>query len=168
MTAHPAGQQTEARSTSTYGAPGVVAKATTLLALMNSIRYLVRRREGEVMGDRHHDPTDHFRTTQPHAGITMKDNLLWPGFIPLAVALSGMISTAAVAAYGHYEWLATTVLIAVLGTVAGALWVLVELRRVARIDAQWLRRRCRQFRRQRAASSQLTPNLVSSLSDPNV
>ena len=39
----------------------------------------------------------------------MKDNLLWPGFIPLAVALSGMISTAAVAAYGHYEWRATTV-----------------------------------------------------------
>ena len=120
------------------------------------------------MGDRHDDPTDHFRTTQPHAGITMKDNLLWPGFIPLAVALSGMISTAAVAAYGHYEWLATTVLIAVLGTVAGALWFLVELRRVARIDEQWLRRRRRQFRRQRAASSELTPNLVSNLSDSNV
>src|SRR6516162_362346 len=32
MTAHPAGQQTEASSTSTYRAPGVVAKATTLLA----------------------------------------------------------------------------------------------------------------------------------------
>src|SRR6516164_8213758 len=32
MTAHPAGQQAEASSTSTYGAPGVVAKATTLLA----------------------------------------------------------------------------------------------------------------------------------------
>ena len=89
------------------------------------------------MGDRHHDPTDHFRTTQPHAGITMKDNLLWPGFSLLAVALSGMISTAAVAAYGHYEWLAMTVLIAVLGTVAGGLWFLVELCRVARIDEQW-------------------------------
>ena len=50
------------------------------------------------MGDRHHDPSDHFRTTQPHAGITMKDNLFWPGFILLVVALSGMISTAAAAA----------------------------------------------------------------------
>ena len=119
------------------------------------------------MGDRHHDPSDHFRTTQPHAGITMKDNLFWPGFILLAVALSGMIGTAAVAAYGHYEWLPTTVLVAVLATVAGALWFLVELRRVARIDEQWLRRICRQFRRQRAAS-ELTPNLVSKLSDPNV
>jgi hypothetical protein len=63
------------------------------------------------MGDRHHDPTDHFRTTQPHAGITMKDNLFWPGFILLAVAL--------------------------LGTVAGALWFVVECRRVTRIDEQW-------------------------------
>jgi membrane protein implicated in regulation of membrane protease activity len=98
----------------------------------------------------------------------MKDNLLWPGFILLAVAFSGMISTAAVAAYGHYEWLATTVLVAVLGTVAGALWLLVELRRVARSDERWLRRRRRQFRGQRAASTELTRNLVSELSGSNV
>ena len=103
------------------------------------------------MGDTHHDPTDHSRTTQPHAGITMKDNLFWPGFILLAVALSGMISTAAVAAYGHYEWLATTVLVAVLGTVAGALWFVVELRRVAHIDQQWARRALDSRPPQRAA-----------------
>jgi uncharacterized membrane protein YcjF (UPF0283 family) len=88
------------------------------------------------MGDTHHDPTDYSRTTQPRAGITMKDNFFWPGLILLAVALFGMISTAAAAAYRHYEWLATTVLITVLGTVAGALWFVVELRRVARIDEQ--------------------------------
>ena len=89
------------------------------------------------MGDRHHDPSDHFRTTQPNAGITMKDNLFWPGFILLIVALGGMIGTAAVAAYGHYDWLPTTVLVSVLATVAGALWFVVELRRVTRIDEQW-------------------------------
>jgi hypothetical protein len=93
--------------------------------------------EGEVMGDRHHDPTDHFRTTQPHAGITMKDNLFWPGFILLIVALAGVISALAAAAYRHYEWLATTGLIAVLGTVAGALWFVVERRRVTGIDERW-------------------------------
>jgi uncharacterized membrane protein YcjF (UPF0283 family) len=70
------------------------------------------------MGDRHHDPTDHFRTTQSHAGFTM-------------------ISTTAAAAYGHYDWLATTSLVAVLGTVAGTLWFVVEYRRVARIDERW-------------------------------
>ena len=92
------------------------------------------------MGDTHHDPTDHSRTTQPHAGIAMKDNFFWPGLILLAVAVFGMISTAAAAAYRHYEWLATTVLIAVLGTVAGALRLVVEHRRVTRIDERMVRR----------------------------
>ena len=89
------------------------------------------------MGDRHHDPSDHFRPTQPHAGFTMKDNLYWPGFILLIVAFAGMITTTAAAAYGHHEWPPTTVLVAALGTVAGALWFVVELRRVTRIDEQW-------------------------------
>jgi hypothetical protein len=95
------------------------------------------------MGDTHHDPTDHSRTTQPRAGIAMKDNFLWPGLILLAVAVFGMISTAAAAAYGHYEWLATTLLIAVLGTVAGALWLVVEHRRVTSIEKQLVRRTSR-------------------------
>lgn len=90
------------------------------------------------MGDRHHDPTDHFRTTQPHAGMTMKDNLYWPAFILFAVALAGIIGATASAAYRHYEWLATTGLIAVLGILAGVLWFAMERRRVARIDEQWV------------------------------
>jgi hypothetical protein len=87
-------------------------------------------RKGAVMGDTHDDPTDHARTTQPHAGIAMKDNFFWPGLILLVVAMVGLISTAATAAYRHYEWLSTTVLIAVLGAVAGALWLVMENRRV--------------------------------------
>jgi hypothetical protein len=67
----------------------------------------------------------------------MKDNLFWPGFILLIVALFGVISALAAAAYRHYEWLATTGLIAVLGTVAGALWFVVERRRVTGIDERW-------------------------------
>jgi hypothetical protein len=89
------------------------------------------------MGDTHHDPTDHSRTTQPHAGIAMKDNFYWPGLILLAVSAFGMICTAAAAAYRRYEWLTTTVLIAVLGALAGALWIVVEQRRVTRIEVQW-------------------------------
>lgn len=89
------------------------------------------------MGDRHHDPSDHFRTTQPHAGLTMKDNLFWPGFILLVIAFFGIIFTAATAGYHHREWLATTVLISVLGVVAGTLWLVVEHRRVIGIDEQW-------------------------------
>jgi protein-S-isoprenylcysteine O-methyltransferase Ste14 len=89
------------------------------------------------MGDTHHDPTDHSRTTQPHAGIAMKDNFFWPGLILLAVSALGMISTAVAAAYRHYEWLSATVLIAVLGALAGALWIVVEHRRVILIEEQW-------------------------------
>jgi hypothetical protein len=89
------------------------------------------------MGDTHDDPTDHYRTTQPHAGITVKDNFFWPGLILLAVSTLGLMSTAAVAAYGHFEWLPTTVLIAALGAIAGALWFLMEYRRVIRVEARW-------------------------------
>jgi hypothetical protein len=89
------------------------------------------------MGDTHHDPTDHSRTTQPHAGLAMKDNFYWPGLILLVVSAFGMISTAAAAAYRHYEWLSTTALIAVLGAVAGALWLVEENRRVTGIEKEW-------------------------------
>jgi uncharacterized membrane protein YeiB len=102
------------------------------------------------MGDTHHDPTDYSRTTQPHAGIAMKDNFFWPGLILLAVAMFGLMCTAAAAAYHHYEWLATTVLVAVLGTVAGALWLVVENRRVARIEKQRYAAHPDDPRRQRA------------------
>jgi uncharacterized membrane protein YqjE len=90
-----------------------------------------------VVGDTHHDPTDHSRTTQPHAGIAMKDNFFWPGLILLVVSAFGMICTAAAAAYRRYEWLTTTVLIAVLGALAGALWIVVENRRVTQIEEKW-------------------------------
>jgi nitrate reductase NapE component len=97
-----------------------------------------------MMGYRHHDPSDHCRTTQPHAGITMKDNFFWPGFLLLAVAFAGMMSTAVVAAHGHYEWLAATVFVPVLGTVAGPLWFVGGVRRVARVDEQVAHRGRRQ------------------------
>lgn len=89
------------------------------------------------MGDTHHDPTDHSRTTQPHAGLAMKDNFYWPGLILLAVSAFGMISTVVAASYRHYEWINTTVLIAALGAIAGALWLVVEHRRVADIEKRW-------------------------------
>jgi uncharacterized membrane protein YqjE len=67
----------------------------------------------------------------------MKDNFFWPGLMLLAVAMLGLVSTAAAAAYRHREWLSTTVLIAVLGAVAGTLWFVIERRRVTRIEARW-------------------------------
>jgi uncharacterized membrane protein YqjE len=67
----------------------------------------------------------------------MKDNFFWPGLVLTVVAMLGLIGTAVAAAYRHYEWLATTLLVAVLGAIAGALWLVMEHRRVTRIEAQW-------------------------------
>jgi hypothetical protein len=89
------------------------------------------------MGDTHDDPTDHSRTMQPHAGIVMKDNFFWPGLVLLAVSTFGLIGTATAAAYRHFEWVSSAMLIAILGAVAGALWFVIENRRVTRIEAQW-------------------------------
>ena len=68
------------------------------------------------------------------AGIAMKDNFFWPGLILLVVAMFGLISAAAAVAYRHYKWHSTAVLIAVLGTVAGALWLVMEHRSVTRTE----------------------------------
>ncbi|OHU93300.1 UsfY protein [Mycobacterium talmoniae] len=81
----------------------------------------------------------------------MKDNLFWPGFILIIIAFAGMVATVAVAAYRHYEWLTTTVLIAVLGIIAGALWFVVELRRVNQVDRQWVHARTDSRLQRRAA-----------------
>ena len=69
--------------------------------------------------------------------VSLKDNFFWPGLILLVVATSGLISMAATVAYRLYEWLSTTAVFAVLGAVAGALRLVMEHRRVTRIEAQW-------------------------------
>jgi hypothetical protein len=67
----------------------------------------------------------------------MKDNFYWPGLILLAVSAAGMMASVAVAAYEHYEWLYSTVLIAVLAAVAGAMWIVIENRRVLKLEERW-------------------------------
>jgi len=69
----------------------------------------------------------------------MKDNFFWPGFILLVIAFIGTVGTVAVAAYRHYEWLTATLVVAVLGAVAGTLWIIVERRHVTFLESQWNR-----------------------------
>ncbi|MBV8930834.1 MAG: UsfY protein [Mycobacteriaceae bacterium] len=89
------------------------------------------------MGDTHADPCDHARTTHGHYGIAMKDNYYWPGLALLAIGVLGMIGTVAAAAYRHHEFIATTGLIAICATVAGAIWLVNERRRVQGIEERW-------------------------------
>ncbi len=90
------------------------------------------------MGTGHHDPTDHFRTTQPHAGESMNDGYHWPGLVLLAVGVIALAGCVAAAAYKHPEWLLPTGLVAVIGLGFGSLWCAVEHRRVCRIESHWL------------------------------
>lgn len=66
----------------------------------------------------------------------MKDNFFWPGFILLGFAFFGIIGAVVVGAYQHYEWLTATVLVAILGTTAAALWFVIELRHVTQLEEQ--------------------------------
>lgn len=103
------------------------------------------------MGDTNHDPCDHSRTTHAHCGVTMKDNLFWPGLILLALGVLGMIGTVAAAAYQHHEWIVTTTFIAVIATVAGATSLVVERRRVLRTEERWFAEHPDRQPRERAA-----------------
>jgi uncharacterized membrane protein YcjF (UPF0283 family) len=90
------------------------------------------------MGDTHHDPSDHSRTHLAHSGITMKDNFYWPGLFLLALGVLGIIGTVAAAAYRHHEFIAATGLVAALAMLAGAVWLIVERRRVTRLEERWV------------------------------
>ncbi len=89
------------------------------------------------MGKGHHDPTDHFRTTQPHAGETFNDGYYWPGLFALAAGVIALISCVAVAAYQRHEWLLLTGLAAVVALGFGGVWCAIEHRRVCRLESQW-------------------------------
>ncbi|BBZ05247.1 UsfY protein [Mycolicibacterium chitae] len=90
------------------------------------------------MGDTHHDPTDHFRTTNQHAGEHMIDVYFWPGLFLLVMGAAAVIGAVASAAYGHSTGFALMAPTAVGATIVGALWIGYERRRVRRIEARWL------------------------------
>jgi hypothetical protein len=84
------------------------------------------------------DPVDHARTTRQHAGESMKNGANAPG---LALVAAGVIATVICLvslATGHDSAAVSTALIAVLGCIAGAVWLVVAHRRVRAVEQQWL------------------------------
>ncbi|MEZ0352373.1 protein UsfY [Mycobacterium sp. pR1184] len=84
------------------------------------------------------DPTDHFRTTCPHAGEFFIDRLCWPGLIAIVLGVASLVGGVAAAAYGHQDWTLTLVTVAVPVIVAGLVWLALEHRRVLKIESRWL------------------------------
>ena len=85
----------------------------------------------------HHDPVDHSRTTQPHAGESMIDTLWFPGLVLIAVGIICLAGIVASAAYGNTEWVLPLALVSGAAVTAGGGLIALEHRRVNRIERRW-------------------------------
>ena len=85
-----------------------------------------------------HDPVDHSRTTQPHAGESFIDTLWLPGLILIAVGTVLIAGTVAATAYGNSNLSLILGLVAGALVTAGALVITLEHQRVKRVERRWL------------------------------
>ena len=85
----------------------------------------------------HHDPVDHSRTTQPHAGESMIDTLWFPGLVLIAVGIICLAGIVAAAAYGNTEWVLPLAVVRGAVVTAGGGLIALEHRRVNRIERRW-------------------------------
>ncbi|HYO01847.1 MAG TPA: protein UsfY [Mycobacterium sp.] len=86
----------------------------------------------------HHDPVDHSRTTQPHAGESFIDTLWLPG---LGLIMLGTVTIAgflAATAYNATQWQLPLGFIAGALVTAGAILIALEHHRVKRVEERWL------------------------------
>jgi hypothetical protein len=89
------------------------------------------------MGVTQRDPTDHCRTTLPHAGETFIDPYSWPGLLSIVLGIMSLVGCLAAAAYQHAEWVPTTGLVGVLAVSGGIAWLVLEHHRVLRLESRW-------------------------------
>lgn len=85
-----------------------------------------------------HDPIDHARTTQPHAGESFIDTLWWPGLFLLALGIIAIAGTVAATAYSRDGWPLILGLVAGALVTAGALLITLEHQRVKRVERRWM------------------------------
>ncbi|WP_292988651.1 LapA family protein [Mycobacterium sp.] len=84
----------------------------------------------------HQNPTDHARTTHQRAGEWFKNSRDMLGIFLLAVGVVAMVVCLAAAAYGSTGWSYLMGGIAGTAGAAGTAWLLVEGRRVRRVEAK--------------------------------
>jgi len=83
------------------------------------------------------DPVDHSRTTRPHAGESMKDNVIMPALIVIGVALVSFVACLAAFATKHSDVGLTLAAFSAAGFIIGGMWVALEHRRIRRIEYRW-------------------------------
>ena len=89
------------------------------------------------MGDTFHDPVDHARTTRSHAGESMIDVMSWPGYLLIVVSVIAVFRCLVAFGTGHSNQGMTIGVIAIVALTFGLVWVMVEHRRVRRIEDRW-------------------------------
>ncbi len=83
------------------------------------------------------DPVDHARTTRPHAGESMKDNVIMPALVVILVALVLFVGTLAAFATGNSGVGLTVGTLSAAGFLIGSMWLALEHLRVRRIEDRW-------------------------------
>lgn len=91
------------------------------------------------MGDTFRDPVDHVRTTRPHAGRAVIDVMGWPGYALLVVGMVAGIGCLAAFGTGNDRQGMEVAAIAVIAAGLGALWLVVEHRRIGKVNHEWHR-----------------------------
>ena len=89
------------------------------------------------------NPTDHARTTHQRAGEWFKNSRDAVGLILLAVGVVAMVICLAAAAHGSTGWAILLGSVAAVAGASGMAWLLVEGRRVGKVEAQRSARRDR-------------------------
>ncbi|MGV9800828.1 protein UsfY [Mycobacterium sp. NPDC003449] len=83
------------------------------------------------------DPVDHARTTRPHAGESMKDNVIMPALIVIGLSLVLFVACLSAFATGHPDVGLAVGSLSAAGFVVGGLWLAFEHIRVRRIEERW-------------------------------
>lgn len=92
-----------------------------------------------MMGNTH-DPIDHFRTHNKHAGEQFVNMYSWPGLISILLGAISLVGSVAAAAYRRHEWILTTGTVGLLAISGGIAWLVVEHHRVIEIERHWQER----------------------------
>ena len=86
----------------------------------------------------HHDPVDHSRTTQPHAGESFIDTLWLPGLGLIALGIVTIAGFVFATAYHRADLQLPLGLLPGALVTAGALVITFEHLRVKRVEQRWL------------------------------
>ena len=83
------------------------------------------------------DPVDHARTTRPHAGESMTDNVIMPAIVVTGLALVSFVGCLAAFATHHEDVGLLLAVLAAAGFFISVAWLAAEHRRVRRIEDRW-------------------------------